>query len=593
MRSLSDEANPNPFPLSAFYNICLPLVLFFNLCLVPLISEAQTGVITGRVVTEDGRGLPGVTVSLMPLATDRRERRFDSENRIGTDLDGNFKFTGLASRVYSISTSDTKGYVSRPVPVGERQDGGYHRVGDNVTITLMKGGVITGRVTNATGEPLIGVKVNAVMVRDGEGKPARDAGSRSRITDDRGLYRIYGLPPGTYVVLTNNAFSRIPSPYDGDRPIYHPSSTRETAAEVTVVSGGEAGGVDIQYRGDRGYIISGSINGSGEPSSSFAWNTITLTNSATGADRSDAIITTKGDGVYLFAIYGVTDGEYEISARWVLDAGDEVKTSSPRRVVVKGADVGGLELKLLPLGTISGKFTLEASPVACNNKHKWSLGEALIALHHETKPGAATPARNQTIVYGLTEKGEFTVNNLPANRYILEPRMPDENWYVKAISASAGTLSSANGRRAVLPADNARIGIALKAGEKLAGVTVTIAEGAAGVSGKVIPATGRSQLPARLRVHLVPAEAGAADHVLRYAETNTRGNGAFLLNNISPGKYWLFARAAPDDEDLNRSVAPIAWDASNRMMLRKEAEAMKLEVELKPCQRVSDQVVKY
>jgi hypothetical protein len=91
-----------------------------------------------------------------------------SQRQTGTDLDGAFKFTGLAPRVYSVSASPAKSYVPGPVPVGERQDGGYYRVGDNVTITMIKGGVITGRVTNATGEPLIGVRA-----RGEHGSPRR------------------------------------------------------------------------------------------------------------------------------------------------------------------------------------------------------------------------------------------------------------------------------------------------------------------------------------------------------------------------------------------------------------------------------------
>jgi hypothetical protein len=65
------------------------------------------------------------------------------------------------------------------------------------------------------------------------------------------------------------------------------------------------------------------------------------------------------------------------------------------------------------------------------------------------------------------------------------------------------------------------------------------------------------------------------------------------LSNLAPGKYWLIARAASDDETSDRPIAPIAWDANERAKLRKEAEALKLEVELKPCQRRSNQVVKY
>src|SRR5262249_56750922 len=114
---------------------------------------------------------------------------------------------------------------------------------------------------------------------------------------------------------------------------------------------------------------------------------------------------------------------------------------------------------------------------------------------------------------GLTEKGESTVYNLEANRYFLEPRLPNENWYVKAMTGPPSTAAPARGAggRGAPPSDVARNGITLKAGEKVSGVTVTIADGAAGLSGKIVPATEGARLPSRLRVHLVPAEATAAN----------------------------------------------------------------------------------
>jgi hypothetical protein len=293
----------------------------------------------------------------------------------------------------------------------------------------------------------------------------------------------------------------------------------------------------------------------------------------------------------------VTDGEYEIIARSGGYNNVESFVSTPRRIVVKGADVGSIELKLLPLGSITGKFTLEAAPSACETKRKWSLEEALLALRYETKPAGSASARSQRVINGLNERGEFTVYSLEANHYFLEPRLPNENWYVKAIAASAMTSSTAGARGAAArnsaSADVARSGIALKAGEKVAGVTVTVADGAAAVSGKLAPAKEGSRLPARLRVHLVPAEASAANDALRYAEAFARSDGSFSLNNIAPGKYWLITRAAPDDEALDSPPLPVALDANERAKLRKEAEAMKVEVELKPCQRISDQAVKY
>src|SRR5262245_5727156 len=560
--------------------------LLFSLCFVPLSPEAQTGVITGRVVTEDGSGLPGVTVTLAPVAADRRAISGRPQNRTLTDEDGNFKFTGLAPLVYSVSASSVKGYVPSPVPVSERQDSGYHRIGANVTITMIKGGAITGRVTSATGEPLIGVQVNAAMAHGAEGSQDRGGSGNLRFTDDRGVYRIYGLSPGTYVVFTRNRFHPYPSPYDKDGPTYYPSSTRETAAEVTVTGGGEASGVDIRYRGDRGHTVSGSISFSGEPIASSVSIMIALTDTVTGVVRSDADRYSEK-----FAIYAVTDGEYEITGRWILPSNEEIIASAPRRIVVKGADVGGIELKLLPMASIAGKFALEATPGVCESKRKRSLEEAMLAIRPGTKPGEATPARSQTVVNGLSEKGEFTVYYLAADRYFLEPRLPNENWYVKAITAPASTSVTANtgaAARGAISADISRNGIRLKAGEKVNGVVTTIADGAAGLSGKVIPAAEGSRLPASLRIHLIPAEARAADEVLRYAEAYAQSDGSFLLSNLAPGKYWLIARAAPDGETSDLPVTPVAWDATERAKLRREAMTARNEIELRPCGRVKD-----
>src|SRR5262249_52224379 len=114
----------NRYLSSASYKACRSLLLFVLTlcsCFAPLAAKAQTGMITGRVVSEDGGGLPNVTVFLAPIAADRRPTSGGIQNRTATDEDGNFKFTGLAPRVYSVSAFPVKGYVPRPIPVYERQ----------------------------------------------------------------------------------------------------------------------------------------------------------------------------------------------------------------------------------------------------------------------------------------------------------------------------------------------------------------------------------------------------------------------------------------------------------------------------------------
>jgi protocatechuate 3,4-dioxygenase beta subunit len=120
---------------------------------------------------------------------------------------------------------------------------------------MIKGAVITGKVTTAEGEPVSGAYIGVEMVRDGKGGPVSRGETEFPVsTDDRGVYRLYGLAPGTYTVFTRyNLTGRIAT-YGAVVSTYHPSSGRETATRVAVSSGGEASGIDIRYRGDRGRI---------------------------------------------------------------------------------------------------------------------------------------------------------------------------------------------------------------------------------------------------------------------------------------------------------------------------------------------------
>jgi hypothetical protein len=564
----------------------LLFVIFASSCFAPLAAKAQTGVITGRVVAEDGGGLANVNVSLYPAYAGQRNPV--SHLSTTTDEDGNFKFTGVSPRAYSIYVQEARGYVNRFIPFSERS---YYRIGDHAVITVIRGGVITGRVTTAEGEPMIGAQVSVTMTRDAEGNSLRRRYfSRSRMTDDRGIYRLYGLPTGTYVVAvrSNLSIQQI-SPYDGETPIYHPSSNRDTTAEVEVVSGGEAAGIDIRYRIERGHTVSGIVTGAGETSQPYVNLYSVATGSYVGTGR-----VRPGERANSFAFHGVSDGEYEMVAQVFVSNDADNFVSAPRRVTVRGADFVGIELKLSPRASITGKIVVENQPSDCKPKREFSIEEAVVTLRRdENTSEPRTVYRSYVNDMAPDDKGEFTIRRIDPGRYFIQPRLPAENWYVKSISSATSAPAAGDAGRPVAVPDLARTGVTLKSGEKLAGVTVTIAGGAASLSGKVVTAKEGTRLPSRLRIHLAPAEQTSANDALRYAETIVLPDGAFAFNNIAPGKYWVIARAAPDNESSDKPFTPIAWDANERAKLRKEAEAMKIEVELKPCQRVTEQIVKF
>jgi hypothetical protein len=452
------------------------------------------------------------------------------------------------------------------------------------------GGVITGRVTTLTGEPMVGVQVVAVLVKSLNGVPERRQSIQGRrSTDDRGVYRFYGLRPGTYVVFTRgDAVSWPISPYKGYAPTYHPSSPRETAAEIRVTDGGEATGVDINYRGERGHNVSG-VALVGEAARGLNGISVALYDVSSGFQAGIQRLG-RVEAQNYFTIKGVNDGEYEIVASVHRSGDDESLVSLPRRVTVNGGDVGGVELKLAPLASISGKVVVEALPDACEGGRKSSPSEVVVF----TRPNTTAMLDVRQFVrfrpgVSVNKEGEFKSSGLHPNRYFISLRLPDENWYAKSIVAPAATA----GRDSVEPVaayDVGRDGLALKWGDRVSGLIVTIASGAAGLRGRLTAENESLRAPARMVVHLVPAEAAAADDVLRFAEVPVGRNGAFEFKNIAPGKYRLLHRAAPNEPN---GGPPAAWDANERATLRKEAEAMKVEIELKPCQRVTDQVVKY
>jgi hypothetical protein len=93
-------------------------------------------------------------------------------------------------------------------------------------------------------------------------------------------------------------------------------------------------------------------------------------------------------------------------------------------------------------------------------------------------------------------------------------------------------------------------------------------------------------LPQRAYLHLVPAEREKADDVLRFFVTPVNDDRSFAVTNLPPGRYWLLIRNAgkPDSQSLTELRSP--EEAEMRANLRREAEAAKVEVELKPCQNL-------
>jgi len=147
---------------------------------------------------------------------------------------------------------------------------GIERARERADERLRRGGVISGAIVDQAGEPLQGVHVRALQLRrDGGRAVASDIGL-DLVTDDRGRYRLFGLPPGKYYVMAStdaeasgldrgqgNAFTKV----------YYPGTPYfESAQALQVDESLDTSGIDLTFGPSRSVRVTGvALDASGQP----------------------------------------------------------------------------------------------------------------------------------------------------------------------------------------------------------------------------------------------------------------------------------------------------------------------------------------
>lgn len=553
--------------------------------------QAQpTSVITGRVVASSGN---------FPIANARVLARAaggpGSVRMATTDDDGRFQLTNLARANYVIRVV-AAGYV--PELVQADMPLTFYRPGENVTLRMIKGGVITGRVVNQNGQPMALARVRAVRVRNEQGNGVRDSITRDWTTDDRGVYRVYGLEPGAYVVAAHltNMFRQAPSQLRAATgqsseagPTYHPSSTLDTATLVNVTAGNETGGVDIRYRPEHSYAVRGTVVGNAQGPSGDAplrrtVISVTLSHAASGvAVAFTTIVPSTGDNVFDFD--GVPDGIYELTAQSAPGTSNAA-LAPPQRINVSGASVTGIVLTLTPMGSVSGRLLLEPSTSAavesCSESSATALQETLITASAKMERRAKqTPSLASLLPIEAQPdvRGEFLLTNMSTGKYSLNVKPQSSRLYVRDIAWEGPTAATGTPVQARFNV------LTLKSGERVQGLIIKLASGAASINGRVSAAADVA-LPSRLHVYAVPVRREHVDDVLRYAQAQVQPDGSFSFSHLAPDRYLLLLDADAKNE-------PPFFDAKARALLRRDAERANVTVDLQPCQQVVDYTLRF
>ncbi len=569
-------------------NAILTLGLLFA-TLIPMNVSAQegssqqkprtplTGTINGVVVNESGYPLTGAAVYVRPLNSTALGRT------VLTDAEGKFAVHGLDSTLYKVWAS-APAYVMPESFAGDRTR--YHRVGDSVRIELVAGGVITGKVTSASGAPVIGIRVRALFRSTNRQTFESAPASAERLTDDRGVYRIYGLAAGTYVVSAGGSglqWSAL-NPYDGYAPTFAPSSTIDSAAEI-IVRPGQESNVDIRYRVDPGRLVTGVVRSAGKDGATVSLTPVS--NNGLFA-TSNSYLNPETNS---FIFYGVPDGDYDLVAHSGIGtagaAGSGVTSSETKRIAVKGNDVTGLEIVLQPMGFISGHISLESLSLAeCRGKRRPALREMMVDLvRNRSGIEEAHLRRVQDGPSLPDENGGFAFRNVRPGEYAFRPQFFAQFWYLQAISLAPKTANTAarKGEPAGTKRDVARHWTTIKTGDRITDLRISLAEGAASLRGQVI-SPEETKLADPATVYLVPSEQDKREDVLRFFAAETDPNGNFALTNVAPGSYWMIAIRSTDAQ-LTPSNISLPSSSESRRELRQSAAKANIGDELKPCQQ--------
>jgi hypothetical protein len=130
-----------------------------------------------------------------------------------------------------------------------------------VTIRLWRFATVEGRVTFPDGEEVVSAPIVALRQGYVGGRTRFDPAHRGR-TDDRGMFRLSGLIPGTYVV---GVLDDVPSPATRFEPpqfplTYFPSASRLSNAHWISLSGGEIrSGVEIALANRPAHRLMGRV----------------------------------------------------------------------------------------------------------------------------------------------------------------------------------------------------------------------------------------------------------------------------------------------------------------------------------------------
>jgi hypothetical protein len=551
-------------------------------------TETAKSVVTGKAVYDDnGRPVRRASIMLIDLGN---TQEFPDKFSTATDVNGKFKIKNVPAGNYLVMV-DAPGVLTplafinldenrAPTPADfvearkhfdEVVVDGTNEV--KVEVRARRGGAISGKITYKDGDPAINVLISIVRKREESGGARFISGFNPSSlmgmhTDDRGMYRVAGLPPGEYLVSAAEPNTRVDDAsgqvqtggmdrfmrevFTSDAlavTYYGDARTARDATTIKVEPGDERSDINITLIEHQNFLVGGTLT-SKRDHRPLNRATLKLRSKEDygGFFPTERTTQTDEQGNWLFG--AVPDGTYIITVEPPYEPAttttattansDEPQPVQPaprtrprllsrkqQEVSVNGSDITALAIELSEGASISGTVAFEDS----------RKPPAYTSIGIERIDGVKAGETGYASVDADT--GSFSFEGLAAGEIFLTATLyQNNNYYIKSVTL--------NGR------DLLREPLKLGESDQIRGVQIVMSSNTATLVGRVLENAGGKPRGGVL-VGLVPnaAQRWRARSGRLYARTNDAGE--FKLSG-PPGEYLVFVW--PSDkasETLNES----------------------------------------
>jgi Carboxypeptidase regulatory-like domain len=531
------------------------IALSFTCCAVSIAAQTTSPSLDG-VVVDLGSNAPLQNATLELRGVSDSTRRYIAVSS-GT---GQFVFRGVAAGNYSLSVVRA-GYLQ--IQYGQRGPNGSpatlmisasQRV-SGLRLAMIRASAISGHVYDQDGAPAVNAQLHAWKISYNTGLRLAIPVT-SQMTNDRGEYRLFGMPPGVYYISaqpeppmhirspayasraplipgsilsiqTGGMFSALPDPAfarPGGRqewaPVYFGGTTDEYAATpIYLRAGTDLGGIDIIVnRLPVGRLTGTVIGPDGQPLPQASvivtpqrnpkFHAMPIINVSGGVMSISPAPPARSNQTGQFGIGSLAPAAYSLTA--VLASPNGPRLSGYTSVAVQGTDVANATITMGPMFEIDGRIAVEGAATG-------DVSALSVRAISTVNAMADTPKVSPSAA------GTFKLGNVGRGSYVLDvtPLTPDS--FVK--SARLGDVDVLNdGFRLDNPPDRPlEIVIGLKGGT-IRGIVRDSSRAAAG----------------GITVALVPDEIRRQRYEL-FRSATTDNAGRYEFRGIPPGTYKVFA----------------------------------------------------